>query len=42
MNAFDAYDALAAETTNILPPPRPEAESEAESALKMDSRLRGN
>ena len=25
MNAFDAYDALAAETANILPPPRPEA-----------------
>jgi predicted Zn finger-like uncharacterized protein len=42
MNAFDAYDALAAETTNILPAPRDAVAAEATAALKMDSRLRGN
>jgi predicted Zn finger-like uncharacterized protein len=32
MNAFDAYDALAAETTNILPAPAAETETAAEPA----------
>ena len=41
MNAFDAYDALAAETTNILPPPRPEPAA-AEPAPRIDSRYRAS
>jgi predicted Zn finger-like uncharacterized protein len=38
MNAFDAYDALAAETTNILPPPQQRVAEPvaAQNALKLD------
>src|ERR1044071_3325172 len=38
MNAFDAYDALAAEPTNIPPPPQQRVAQPvvAEAALKLD------